>query len=211
MLGCFSRPRRSSSLPPPFPKSNFHASSGEIDGESSAVLKNFNSLYEPVSDSDTFTTCTSQTLTLACSSGAAATGDDYEDDDCVADEPDQIISTAMASRRLFHASPGRSNSIVDSAAVVVGVGSAAVAVPTYSPDPYLDFRRSMEEMVAALGLGGRWSHLDLTVLRELFFCYLSLNRKHAHKYIVSAFADLLIALSTVTAAAEDEDRCSSGN
>ncbi|XP_020597174.1 transcription repressor OFP12-like, partial [Phalaenopsis equestris] len=105
-----------------------------------------------------------------------------------------LISSAIASRRLFPASPGPSNSILDSSTVIIRLGSAGVAVATYTPNPYVDFRQSMEEMAAAIGVSGRGTQIDLAVLRELLFCYLELNRKQAHKYILSAFADLLFSL-----------------
>ncbi|KAG6481075.1 transcription repressor OFP12-like [Zingiber officinale] len=105
------------------------------------------------------------------------------------------ISSAIASRRLLLASPGRSNSLVDSASVALRAGDA-VAVTTYSADPYRDFRRSMEEMVAALGLDAGATHLH-----ELLLCYLALNRKQVHEHILRAFADLLLAL-TVTGDAD---------
>lgn len=102
------------------------------------------------------------------------------------------ISSAIASRRLLLASPGRSNSLVDSASVALRAGDA-VAVATYSTDPYRDFRLSMEEMVAALGIDAGAPHLH-----ELLVCYLALNRKHVHKYILRAFADLLVVLTVTT-------------
>ncbi|KAK8962906.1 hypothetical protein KSP40_PGU010887 [Platanthera guangdongensis] len=176
MLGCFSRLKRASAIHAPPVKFSSH-DAGE---PSTGLYKSFNSLFEPTSDSDTATPSSSQTLTLASTSVA---------------EHD-LISSAIASGRLFSASPGRSNSIIDSPAVIIRVGSAGVAVSTYSPDPYSDFRQSMEEMATSLGISGRRTRLDLVVLRELLFCYLALNRKHAHKYIVSAFADLLASLSS---------------
>jgi len=117
------------------------------------------------------------------------------------------LSSAIASNRFFLSSPGRSNSIVDSsahaAALGVGVGAAGVAVPTYSPDPHADFLRSMEEMAAALRLDAR-RRGDRARLHELLLCYLALNDRRAHKYVVSAFTDLLLRL---TAAANlDDDR-----
>ncbi|KAL4182930.1 hypothetical protein AMTRI_Chr11g152680 [Amborella trichopoda] len=57
-----------------------------------------------------------------------------------------------------------------------------------SDDPYMDFRVSMEEMVQAHGIK-EWSCLE-----ELLQCYLRVNGKKAHKYIVGAFVDLLIGL-----------------
>lgn len=113
----------------------------------------------------------------------------------------------FASRRLLRpGSTGRSNSIVDGAGEAGPVGFGAV--PKLSPDPYGDFKRSMEEMVAAMGLAeedggdhvGQQRRLQLSGaqqmrLQELLLCYLALNRKNAHKYIVGAFSDVLRGLS----------------
>ncbi|CAA6657106.1 unnamed protein product [Spirodela intermedia] len=54
-----------------------------------------------------------------------------------------------------------------------------------SRDPYRDFRTSMEEMVVAHGLQ------DWSSLQELLHCYLRLNEKKTHRFIVLAFMDLL--------------------
>ncbi|KAG9142746.1 hypothetical protein Leryth_005501 [Lithospermum erythrorhizon] len=65
----------------------------------------------------------------------------------------------------------------------------SIAIPTYSPDPYADFRRSMQEMVETHGnidVRANWDYLH-----ELLMCYLSLNPKSNHKFIVGAFADLI--------------------
>ncbi|XP_057745816.1 transcription repressor OFP16-like [Arachis stenosperma] len=71
--------------------------------------------------------------------------------------------------------------------------NGSVAVPTYSPDPYLDFRQSMQEMVEArpelMDVKSNWN-----VLHELLLCYLALNPKSTHKFIIGAFADLLVSL-----------------
>ncbi|KAI9119260.1 hypothetical protein K1719_009935 [Acacia pycnantha] len=134
---------------------------------SSVFIKNFNSLYDPTSDHSVNS----------------------------ANEPD--LATAFASRRFFFSSPGRSNSIVESSAAAgcqkKKVLDNSVAVLTFSPDPYLDFRRSMQEMVEArpelMDVNSNWE-----VLHELLLCYLALNPKHTHKYIVGSFADLLVNL-----------------
>ncbi|CAN6455798.1 unnamed protein product [Victoria cruziana] len=67
----------------------------------------------------------------------------------------------------------------------------SVAVTTYSPDPFQDFRQSMQEMVEArmLEQGIGWEFLE-----ELLFCYLDLNHSRDHRYILAAFADLLVSL-----------------
>lgn len=56
----------------------------------------------------------------------------------------------------------------------------------------MDFRRSMQEMVEArdpIDIRENWDYLH-----ELLTCYLALNPKSTHKFIVRAFADLLISL-----------------
>lgn len=65
-------------------------------------------------------------------------------------------------------------------------------VQTYSLDPYAEFRRSMEEMAAAIAcpVGGEKEQLRQERLYELLVCYLALNNKSVHKDIVNAFVDL---------------------
>ncbi|XP_010449975.1 PREDICTED: transcription repressor OFP11-like [Camelina sativa] len=72
-------------------------------------------------------------------------------------------------------------------------GGTAIMKHIDSPDPYRDFGRSMREMVEARDLT-RDVAADREYLHELLFCYLSLNPKHTHKFIVSAFADTLLWL-----------------
>ncbi|KAF9686949.1 hypothetical protein SADUNF_Sadunf02G0043300 [Salix dunnii] len=79
----------------------------------------------------------------------------------------------------------------------------STAVSTYSQDPYMDFRRSMQEMVDArdsVDVKANWEYLH-----ELLSCYLSLNPKSTHKFIVGAFADLLVSLLSAEMT-EDGDR-----
>ncbi|KAL2320970.1 hypothetical protein Fmac_029939 [Flemingia macrophylla] len=103
------------------------------------------------------------------------------------------LATAFASERFFFSSPGRSNSIVESSTSTTRVFSGSVAVATYSAEPYADFRRSMEEMVEArpelMDVKSNWH-----VLQELLRCYLALNPKPTHKFILAAFSDLLVTL-----------------
>ena len=156
------------------------------------LIRNFNSLYEEALDS------TSKSLTNSPSSLSAAAASDDDDDD----GRSVAVAAAFASRRFFFSTPGRSNSIIDSsspAATAAEPNEAAaatlfgnsVAVPTFSPDPYADFRRSMQEMVEARELmdvqKSNWEFLH-----ELLLCYLALNPKNTHKFIIGAFADLLV-------------------
>jgi uncharacterized protein (TIGR01568 family) len=67
-----------------------------------------------------------------------------------------------------------------------------IAVLTYSPSPYDDFRRSMQEMVEEkLQNNGK---VDWDFMEELLLCYLNLNEKTSHKFILSAFVDLIVGL-----------------
>lgn len=67
-----------------------------------------------------------------------------------------------------------------------------IAVFTYSPSPYDDFRHSMEEMIEArLRLQGK---VDWEFMEELLFCFLDLNDKKSYKYILSAYVDLITVL-----------------
>ncbi|KAK4732360.1 hypothetical protein R3W88_025348 [Solanum pinnatisectum] len=147
-------------------------------------IKNFNSVFDiPSSDSAT----TSKSLT---NSSIATT----EEEDNNTNIPD--FSNIFASQRFFFSSPGNSNSIVDFPVenpkeVVTG----GVAVQTYSPDPYADFRRSMQEMVEAhelTNVKANWGFLH-----ELLLCYLNLNPKHTHKYIIGAYSDLVVSLMSI--------------
>lgn len=64
-----------------------------------------------------------------------------------------------------------------------------IALLSYSPSPYEDFRRSMQDMAEA-----RSSDIDWEFMEELLFCYLNLNEKKSHKFILSAFVDLITAM-----------------
>ncbi|KAL5135038.1 Transcription repressor OFP16 [Glycine soja] len=132
------------------------------------------------------------------------------------------LVTAFASQRFFFTSPGRSNSIVESANTTdtdcttsssiderqdqlksfihdsdereaKALLGSSIAVTKYSPDPYADFRQSMEEMVAArpelMDVASKWRELH-----ELLLCYLALNPKSTHKFILRAFSDFLLSL-----------------
>ncbi|KAF9622639.1 hypothetical protein IFM89_032538 [Coptis chinensis] len=141
--------------------------------------------YSPASIS--FTPCTSEIFSSNSDSDSHITSK----------PPD--FSTILASQRFFIASPGHSNSIVDSTdsnylpepeALIAG----GIPIRTHSPNPYIDFRESMVEMVEARELfdvRGDWDGLH-----ELLLCYLALNPKDTHKCIIAAFTDVLISLTS---------------
>ncbi|XP_050266309.1 transcription repressor OFP12-like [Quercus robur] len=167
---------------------------------SSTLVKNFNSLYDT-------TTFDSTSKSLSHSSSSLSTNTNTSS----SSEPD--YAAAFASQRFFFSSPGLSNSIIQSTININADSKSpspqqphnnnnctlvnnSVAVPTYSPDPYNDFRRSMQEMVEARELEDERVDVksDWEFLHELLLCYLALNPKNTHKFIVGAFADLIVSL-----------------
>ncbi|KAL3523668.1 hypothetical protein ACH5RR_016502 [Cinchona calisaya] len=79
----------------------------------------------------------------------------------------------------------------------------SVVLAMESEDPYLDFKKSMEEMVETNGLK------DWESLEELLGWYLKMNGKMNHGFIVGAFVDLLVGLASSSNSASCEDHESS--
>ncbi|KAF5183077.1 Transcription repressor ofp12 [Thalictrum thalictroides] len=114
------------------------------------------------------------------------------------------LATIFASQRFFISSPGLSNSILESIDLkedalppsptfpesIVG----GIPMTTYSPDPYIDFRQSMVEMIEANELFNVKEDWDS--IHKLLLCYLALNPKDTHKYIIAAFTDVFITTLT---------------
>lgn len=86
----------------------------------------------------------------------------------------------------------QSESIADSSDIQDKFQTESIAVLKYSPNPYWDFRISMQEMVEAHNL------TDWPCLQEMLLCYLRLNKKKTHKLILGAFADLVISIIAKT-------------
>ncbi|KAG6597444.1 Transcription repressor OFP12, partial [Cucurbita argyrosperma subsp. sororia] len=118
-----------------------------------------------------------------CCFSDESTSDSDSDADAVV--PD--FSAAVASHRFFLSSPGCSNSIFDSSP------DHAVKVRKVSTDPFVDFRGSMQEMIEArnqpVDVRRDWEYL-----LDLLICYLQINSLDTHKFITTAFSDLLIYL-----------------
>ncbi|XWS53986.1 hypothetical protein CRYUN_Cryun10bG0048700 [Craigia yunnanensis] len=183
---CFTKLKsehESSILPPSPTKQDDTISSTTL------LLKNFNSLYDmslSTSTSKSFLTPSTDTDFLS------------SDSDSDAESPPDF-ATIFASQRFFFSSPGRSNSIIESPDTRPEVEfitetpplDGGVAVKKYSPDPYKDFRFSMQEMIDARNLT---DVKDWEFLHELLLCYLTLNPKNTHKFIISAFVDIVVCL-----------------
>ncbi|XAR57250.1 hypothetical protein NMG60_11025315 [Bertholletia excelsa] len=176
---CFSK-FKCLSLPPPPPQPSplDHSRPSSIPDATPALINTFNSLY----DLPSFTSSSDNFFSSDSDSDIAAT----------ASPPPQDLAAAFASHRFFFSSPGQSNSILDTPETSLSPVADGVAVPKYSADPFRDFRQSMQEMVDArevVDVEEDWNYLH-----ELLLCYLSMNPKHTHKFIVGAFADLLVSL-----------------
>jgi|UniRef100_A0A2N9E572 uncharacterized protein (TIGR01568 family) len=178
---------------------------------SSIIIKNFNSIYDLTSENHS----TSKSLTLSTTTDFFSSSDESDDTDSPPPLPD--FATVFASQRFFFSSPGSSNSIFDSLHTTQNpdhppdnnnkllLVSGSVKVPKYSLDPYIDFRRSMQEMVESRNPNDfttdQWEYLH-----ELLLCYLTLNPTNTHKYIIQAFADLVICTLSSSSSAPNHCR-----
>lgn len=118
-------------------------------------------------------------------------------------DPVEVVIQGLRSDRFFF-EPERSSSLVEEREKKLGCFSEkeeegrteerveykeSEMVWMDSTNPYEDFKRSMEEMVKAHELMKDWEGLE-----ELLGCYLKINGKNNHGYILSAFIDLLVSL-----------------
>ena len=126
----------------------------------------------------------------------------------------------ICSSRRFFTTPGSSSSLMEDARASLTASSEeissvdlssssscneikevlpphdCIAVLMNSPNPYMDFRLSMQEMIEAR----LHSHerVDWDFMEGLLFCYLNLNDKDSHKHILQAFVDLIDVLRQKT-------------
>uniref|UniRef100_A0A7N0V3K1 Transcription repressor n=1 Tax=Kalanchoe fedtschenkoi TaxID=63787 RepID=A0A7N0V3K1_KALFE len=119
-------------------------------------------------------------------------------DNLLEDEEETVerVIRGLKSDRLFF-EPGETNSILGEAKTKASSSSngccsnvekTVTLLSMESSNPYLDFKKSMEEMVEAHGVRG-WDWLQ-----ELLGCYLKVNRKSNHGFIIGAFVELLVSL-----------------
>ncbi|CAD5171235.1 unnamed protein product [Musa acuminata subsp. malaccensis] len=102
----------------------------------------------------------------------------------------ETVVRGLRSDRLFFEPGGDTSSILEEAKAGVSPFEGSVVLAMESEDPYRDFRRSMEEMVAAHGLND-WERLE-----ELLVWYLKVNGKKTHRFVAAAFADLVLGLAS---------------
>ncbi|KAF2307697.1 hypothetical protein GH714_030914 [Hevea brasiliensis] len=143
------------------------------------MFKTLNSAYIDVGDTPAQSWFTNSSESASFSTAS--------DESAGADEPSlETVIQGLRSERLFF-EPGETSSILEEAKAGGGElpFKESVVLSMDSQDPYVDFKKSMEEMVEAHGLKEREG------LEELLCCYLKVNANSNHGYIIGAFVDLL--------------------
>ncbi|KAK2634286.1 hypothetical protein Ddye_029078 [Dipteronia dyeriana] len=125
---------------------------------------------------------------------------------------EMVIRGATSEERLFFEAGGggdtssilknkNKNKEANKSSVVVDddddLFKESVVLSMESENPYLDFKKSMEEMVEINGMKD-WKRLE-----ELLGWYLRMNGKKNHGFIVDAFVDLLVSHATTTTTQND--------
>ncbi|KAK6929046.1 Ovate protein family, C-terminal [Dillenia turbinata] len=127
----------------------------------------------------------------------------------------ETVIRGARSERLFFEPGGDTSSILEEVKREDGVGSGdckgetaipfkeSVVLAMESKNPYVDFRRSMEEMIESHGIMKDWECLE-----ELLGWYLRVNGKKTHGFIVGAFVDLLVggvSFNCSSSSSDDDD------
>ncbi|EOA25586.1 hypothetical protein CARUB_v10018933mg [Capsella rubella] len=102
---------------------------------------------------------------------------------------ENVIKGLKSSKRLIFDQRGTSNSILEDTTKREDHEDEEgfMLLSLESNDPYSDFKNSMEKMVEANAL-----HQDWKSLEKLLFWFLKVNAKTSHKYIFTAFVDLVL-------------------
>ncbi|KAJ0088763.1 hypothetical protein Patl1_32675 [Pistacia atlantica] len=137
-----------------------------------------------------FKTINSAWFTTTSDSAAASFSAASEQESRAVDSSVESVIKGLKSEteRLFF-EPGETSSILEEAKTAGFPFKKSLVLSMESQNPYIDFRKSMEEMVEAHGLKD-WEDLE-----ELLSWYLRVNGKSNHGYIVGAFVDLLVGLA----------------
>ncbi|KAF9673717.1 hypothetical protein SADUNF_Sadunf10G0053200 [Salix dunnii] len=136
------------------------------------MIKNFNSLYDLPSAS------TSKSLRTPPTNSSSSSDSDLDTDSL----PD--FATIIASQRFFSSSPGSSNSIIESMQESHTPISGGVAIKKYSPDPYIDFKHSMQEMIEARELRDVRANWDC--LHEIAFGEKGCKQMRQRSFVMEA-------------------------
>ncbi|KAF5940530.1 hypothetical protein HYC85_021697 [Camellia sinensis] len=155
-------------------------------GCSSCQSPRLSNIFHPKPKSKTPTTYHHRKHTLFYHTSSTSSSDNANPPHC-ADEQYTTTTTTTTDTTPLCQSDSDTESDIRSLRAVQGFGricSKSVAVEKDSDDPYLDFRRSMVEMIVAKEI---YSRDDL---RELLNCFLQLNSPYYHGIIVRAFTEI---------------------
>ncbi|XP_020233893.1 transcription repressor OFP13 [Cajanus cajan] len=174
-------PNKPSSSPWPWPSCH-QPRTLSFRAQNDAAFKTINAAY--LDSSDSF-------FTVTPDSGSFSTAS--EEDSRRPDSPETLIR-GLRSHRLFF-EPDQTSSILEAKTAAITTTTTlpfkdSVVLSVDSQDPYVDFRKSMEEMLEAQCVK------DWEGLQELLCWYLKVNGKTNHAYIVGAFVDLLFSSSS---------------
>ncbi|XP_076944799.1 transcription repressor OFP15-like [Bidens hawaiensis] len=138
-------------------------------------------------------TCGSPSKTLSFRTSTAEFDDMFATGDTVEPSVESVIRGLSTDRFFFN--PGKTSSILEEAKPkeaekesVFPFKESVSMMEMESTDPFVDFKKSMQEMVDADEGLKEWENLQ-----ELLSWYLAVNDKANHGYIIGAFLDLLLA------------------
>ncbi|KAJ0028710.1 hypothetical protein Pint_36127 [Pistacia integerrima] len=138
---------------------------------------------------NTDTTKMFKTINSAYSAAASLSAASEQESRAVDSSVESVIKGLKSETERLFFEPGETSSILEEAKTAGFPFKKSLVLSMESQNPYIDFRKSMEEMVEAHGLKD-WEDLE-----ELLSWYLRVNGKSNHGYIVGAFVDLLVALA----------------
>ncbi|KAE8098620.1 hypothetical protein FH972_016666 [Carpinus fangiana] len=161
------------------------------------IYKTINSIYmDPAVNDHVVETTTESFFTNSSESASFST---TSEDSRV--DPVETLIRGLRSERLFF-KPGETSSILEEAKEGGFPFKESVVLSMESQHPYVDFRKSMEEMVEAHGVK------DWEAFEELLCWYLRVNGKSNHGYIIGAFVDLLVGLEFANSSSSCSCSCS---
>ncbi|XP_031285212.1 transcription repressor OFP15 [Pistacia vera] len=175
--------------------------------DTTKMFKTINSAYNlDLLDHHHQTTPESSWFTTTSDSAAASFSAASEQESRAVDSSVENVIKGLKSEteRLFF-EPGETSSILEEAKTAGFPFKKSLVLSMESQNPYIDFRKSMEEMVEAHGLKD-WEDLE-----ELLSWYLRVNGKSNHGYIVGAFVDLLVALAFASSSSSSTTTTSSSS
>ncbi|TXG58170.1 hypothetical protein EZV62_015999 [Acer yangbiense] len=164
------------------------------DSNNNMLIKTINSAFLDVDHQTQTTPPDSSWFTNSSESATASFS--TASDESRGESIENVIRGLRSARLFFEPGLGETSSILEEAKAAGGFPFKESSILSMeSRDPYVDFKKSMEEMVEAHGLKD-WEDLE-----ELLSWYLRVNGKSNHGYIVGAFVDLLVAFAFTTASA----------